>query len=144
MGTRAVERGPTAAAVSEAIRRRRSELGLSQADLAARLADHGRALQVSAVSKMEAGDRRVDVDDLVGLAAALEVTAEQLLSGDTDDPEIVRHADALMPVVEAAREVREVTQLSYRQIGDALSFLGALLDRVDASRLAKGGGRGQR
>lgn len=54
---------------------------MSQQDLSERMADFGRPLQVSAISKIEHGDRRVDVDDLVALALALEVTPNRLLLG---------------------------------------------------------------
>ena len=56
------------------IRARRKELGLSQAELAARL----RMFQ-TAVSKMETGEREVTVTELQRLAEALGVDAADLI-----------------------------------------------------------------
>lgn len=111
MGTRAVERGPVAEGVASRAKSRREELGLSQRGLADRLAAEGRPMQPSAVSKVEAGDRRVDVDDLVALAAALETTTSYLLTGErVPDPsdvtldELVENEDRLGAVMSAAMD----------------------------------------
>ncbi len=89
MGTRAVEKGRIAEAVAvnvEAVRRKR---GLSQQQLAGRLADLGRPMQASAVAKVESGDRRVDVDDLAAFAVALNVPVARLLLPDVDEDGLV-------------------------------------------------------
>jgi transcriptional regulator with XRE-family HTH domain len=89
MGTRAVEKGRIAEAVAEnveAVRRRR---GLSQQQLATRLAELGRPMQASAVAKVESGDRRVDVDDLAAFAVALNVPVARLLLPDVDEDGLV-------------------------------------------------------
>ncbi|MET8766303.1 helix-turn-helix transcriptional regulator [Streptomyces sp. NPDC004658] len=70
----------------------RAARGLSLRELAARLASAGHSLSADAINKIEngreAGDerqvRRVDVDDLHALAAALNVRPEQLWAGPAD------------------------------------------------------------
>lgn len=145
MGTRAVERGPVADTVSESVRVRREELGLSQQRLAELLAEHGRPMQTTAVSKIESGDRRVDVDDLSALAEALEVTPAQLLSGDvteTRSRELLKHEAALGPVHVAAQKARDKTGLPLSAVLDYLRLADAST-RMQAS-LRKGSTRGKR
>ena len=82
MGTNAVTRGPVSTTVAtnvQAIRKRRN---MSQQDLARALAELGRPMQPSAIAKIEAGDRRVDVDDLAALAVALNVSVARLMVPD--------------------------------------------------------------
>ncbi|MFI1678799.1 helix-turn-helix domain-containing protein [Streptomyces sp. NPDC020607] len=50
-------------------------------ELSARLAKLGRPILPSGITKLEQGQRRVDVDDLVALAVALQVTPTRLLMG---------------------------------------------------------------
>lgn len=65
--------------VGDNVRRLRlaREWGLAQ--LSAYLTDVGHPMSVPVISKMELGERGVDVDDLVGLARALAVPPAQLL-----------------------------------------------------------------
>jgi hypothetical protein len=49
--------------------------------LSSRMARIGRPVQKSGLSKIEAGDRRVDADDLIALAVALDVNPNVLLLG---------------------------------------------------------------
>ena len=77
MGTRAVERGPVAKRVAENVRALRGRVTVRE--LSERLAKAGRPILPSGVVKIEQGDRRVDVDDLVALALALDVTPNRLL-----------------------------------------------------------------
>jgi transcriptional regulator with XRE-family HTH domain len=79
MATRPVEIGPTGRQTAANIERLRVALGLSQRDLAARLTDLGRPTPGTALSKIERGERRVDVDDLVAFAVALGVSPATLL-----------------------------------------------------------------
>ncbi len=66
-------------------------------ELSARLTKLGRPILPSGITKLEQGKRRVDVDDLVALAAALRVTPTRLLlgppptDGTAEDP---AHEDA--------------------------------------------------
>jgi len=57
----------------------RTAHGLNQPQLAERMQDLGQPMHATAVSKIEQRDRRVDVDDLVALAAALNASPNRLL-----------------------------------------------------------------
>lgn len=101
MGTKATEVGPTATRVASNIKRiredRRPRMTLD--DLSARLEELGRPILKSGLSKIENGDRRVDVDDLVAIAVALGVTPNALLL----DPEADSARMALTPARETSR-----------------------------------------
>ncbi len=56
--------------------------GLSQQQLVARLAELGRPMAQTGLSRLEEGKRRIDVDDLVALAIALNVSPSRLLLPD--------------------------------------------------------------
>ena len=95
MGTRAVQQGAIGEAVARNVRAVRDRRGLSQAQLAAATGDLGRPLLPTAIAKIEAGDRRVDVDDLAVLAAALNVAPARLLVPDEGMDDVVAVAPAL-------------------------------------------------
>lgn len=79
MGTNPVQRDATAETVSANVKRLRKEKNLGLRGLANKLGDAGRPLGHSAVDQIEKGTRRVDVDDLIALAAALDVSPITLL-----------------------------------------------------------------
>jgi len=79
MGTNPVKRDATAYTVSANVKRLREKRNLALRGLAKKLADLGRPLTHTAVDQIEQGGRRVDVDDLVALAAALDVSPITLL-----------------------------------------------------------------
>lgn len=56
---------------------------MTQRELSVRLGELGRPMLPSVVAKIEAGERRVDVDDLVALSIALNVQPSRLLLPDT-------------------------------------------------------------
>ncbi|MFF1417465.1 helix-turn-helix domain-containing protein [Streptomyces sp. NPDC058280] len=89
MATRALEIGPAGQHAARAVARLREARGWSQPQLADRLAAAGSVISKSMLSKVEAGARRIDVDDLVVLATALEVSVNALLP-----PQERRGADA--------------------------------------------------
>jgi hypothetical protein len=64
--------------------RLRTERRLSTPRLSAALKELDRPIAATGITKIEKGDRRVDVDDLVALAAALSVTPVQLLEPPTE------------------------------------------------------------
>jgi len=82
-----VFKGPASEALSANVREVRDARKLSQAELAARMTDLGRSTQATAIAKLEGGDRRVDVDELVILSAALNVSLARLLAGADPDPD---------------------------------------------------------
>lgn len=89
MGTHAVQRDATAETVSANVKRLRTQQNLGLRGLSKKLGEVGRPLGHSAVDQIEKGTRRVDVDDLVALALALDVSPITLLMPDmpgADDP----------------------------------------------------------
>jgi len=83
-GRRAVEVGPVGSNVAVNVRRIRKVRGLTTRQLSARLAEAGRPIPASGITRIEQELRRVDVDDLTALAAALGVRATQLLLPPSD------------------------------------------------------------
>lgn len=65
--------------VAQNVVRIRKARGLNQRELAALLEKYGRPMLATVISKIERGDRRIDVDDLVAFAESLGVTPESLL-----------------------------------------------------------------
>jgi transcriptional regulator with XRE-family HTH domain len=76
---RANDLGPTGTAVAANVARIRNVLGLSTYKLSALLADLGRPISASAITRIEGGNRRVDTDDLMALAVAFDVPPAALL-----------------------------------------------------------------
>jgi transcriptional regulator with XRE-family HTH domain len=72
----------------------RDDRNLTYAELARRTGDAGRPIPVLGVRRIEAGERRVDVDDLMALAAALDVPPATLLMPDTTPTEWEAPVDA--------------------------------------------------
>ena len=71
--------GPTGEHVAHTVRKFREARNLGYAELSRRLATVGRKIPPLALRRIEAGERRVDVDDLVALALALDVAPVALL-----------------------------------------------------------------
>ncbi|MFE3522223.1 helix-turn-helix domain-containing protein [Streptomyces sp. NPDC059161] len=69
----------TGKTVAANVRRLRAQLGLTTQQLAERLTPLGRPIIANAITKIEQGRRRVDVDDLMALSIALGVTPNTLL-----------------------------------------------------------------
>jgi transcriptional regulator with XRE-family HTH domain len=65
--------------VARRVRELRRERSLTLAQLAARLAELDRSYNLSTLSRIEQGQRRVDTDDLVALALALDVPPNAIL-----------------------------------------------------------------
>lgn len=78
--------GNTNAHVATNLRRARQSAGLDLRELASRIQRAGRAISHSAISKIENGERRVDVDDLVVFAYVLDTTPAALLTPPDDAP----------------------------------------------------------
>lgn len=79
MASNAVITGPTADQVAKNIKRIRNARQLDQKAVSARLAEVGRPMLPTVVSKIERGERRIDVDDLIAFALALNVAPVALL-----------------------------------------------------------------
>lgn len=76
---RANEVGPSGRRAAENLETLREDRRLSQDELAAAAGRLGRPMTRQIVSKTEATDRRIDVDDLMAFAVALGVTPNRLL-----------------------------------------------------------------
>lgn len=87
MAGRAIEIGDVGKQVAAAVADLRKRRGWDQKRLAELVTEAGRPMSASMVGKVEAGARRVDVDDLVAFAFALEVSAARLLLSAHRDPE---------------------------------------------------------
>jgi hypothetical protein len=91
MAGRAKEPGPSSARVAANLRKiRLSRDGLSTAALSRRLGLIKQPILDTGITKIEKGDRKVDVDDLVALAVALGVTPNRLLLPEIDLPAVTR------------------------------------------------------
>jgi transcriptional regulator with XRE-family HTH domain len=96
---RANEVGPSGQRAARNLEQLREERRLNQDELAARAGRVGRPMTRQIVSKTEAADRRIDVDDLVALAIALGTTPNRLLlPGSAGEGELV----ALTPEVQVS------------------------------------------
>lgn len=81
-----IPHGPTAIRVRRNIAALRRKRGFSLRELAARMKSAGRPLTATGIMRVESGARRVDCDDLMAFAIALEVTPIRLLlPGSADD-----------------------------------------------------------
>jgi transcriptional regulator with XRE-family HTH domain len=85
MGTNAVQRGATAETVRANVKRLRGDQNLGLRALSDRLEKIRPSLRHSTIDAIERGARRVDVDDLMALALALNVTPITLLMPVVDD-----------------------------------------------------------
>ncbi|MFE6816024.1 helix-turn-helix domain-containing protein [Streptomyces sp. NPDC057677] len=79
MAARTTSIGPAGQHVAQAVARLREARSWDQAALVARLAAEGLAVSQPILSRVEAGTRRVDVDELLALAVALGVAPAALL-----------------------------------------------------------------
>ncbi|GAA3900048.1 hypothetical protein GCM10023084_60670 [Streptomyces lacrimifluminis] len=81
MATRSLEIGPAGKRTARTIEILRTERGLAQRELAARVTALGRPMSNTMLSRIERAQRRCDIDDLVALAQALRISPLALLQG---------------------------------------------------------------
>jgi transcriptional regulator with XRE-family HTH domain len=81
--------GDTAREVATNLKRVRQEAGLTQGELSQRVGELGWKIPPAAIGKIETNDRRVEVDDLMVLSVALDVSPLALLMPWTTRPGIV-------------------------------------------------------
>ncbi|MGO9101838.1 MAG: helix-turn-helix domain-containing protein [Mycobacterium sp.] len=138
MGTNAVQRDATAETVSANVKRLRTQQNLGLRGLSKKLGEIGRPLGHSAIDQIEKGTRRVDVDDLVALALALDASPLTLLRPPTDGPlaEIpVTGVEGRVPVGSFQEWLR-----GYHSITPGLStlaFMGNALQKWEQARWIK-------
>ncbi|MFE3786982.1 helix-turn-helix domain-containing protein [Streptomyces goshikiensis] len=84
--------GPMGSTLTENVRRLREAQRLTYVELSDRLTEAGRPIPVLGLRRIERGERRVDVDDLIALALVFNVSPGSLLlphekpAGDPSDP----------------------------------------------------------
>jgi transcriptional regulator with XRE-family HTH domain len=78
------ELNATGISVAQTTRFHRERLGMSYSQLSRKLSAVGRSIPSIGLARIEAGNRRVDVDDLMALALALEVSPITLLMPTAD------------------------------------------------------------
>ncbi len=102
MAEKRIEPGPLATQVAETVRRVREDRGLTYAKVAERLLEAGRPIPVLGLSRIERGDRRVDIDDLVALARVFRVPPLLLLFPFDQTPEVEVVPGERVPTWDAA------------------------------------------
>lgn len=90
--------GTTGETVRENVARYRESQNLTYADLSRRLTELERPIATLGLSRIEKGERRVDVDDLVALAAALRVSPTSLLMPRAEGEDEEVQATAVEPM----------------------------------------------
>jgi hypothetical protein len=79
MAGKSTELGPIGVNVTHTVRQFREERRLGYAELSRQLAEIGREIPPLGLRRIESGERRVDVDDLVALAVVFDVSPLALL-----------------------------------------------------------------
>lgn len=88
MATNEVPRGPVSGYVVENVKRLRADRRWSLAEMSEKMKEVGRPMLSSGLHRLEQGKRRIDADDLVALAAALDVSPISLLMPFTAQGEV--------------------------------------------------------
>lgn len=88
MATNEVPRGPISGYVVENVKRLRAQQRWSFAEFSEQMKRVGRPMLGSGLHRLEQGKRRIDVDDIVALAAALDVSPISLLMPFTSTGEV--------------------------------------------------------
>lgn len=97
------ESGPAASQVARNIQRVRKARQLKQSEVSERLAAAGRPTLPTVVSKIERGERRIEVDDLVAFGRALDVPPVLLLFPLGEEPDVEVLAGQSVPTWDAFR-----------------------------------------
>jgi transcriptional regulator with XRE-family HTH domain len=112
--------------VGQAVKQRREQLGLSYAQLSRLLTRWGRDIPTLGLRRIEAAERRVDVDDLVALALALEVSPITLLMR----PDAREETGIPLPgagVAASAKQFWNWLTANYPMTGSVMAFYSAAL-----------------
>ncbi|MGI8614686.1 MAG: helix-turn-helix domain-containing protein [Nocardioidaceae bacterium] len=104
--------GNTNAHLAANVRAARQAIGMDLRTFAERVKATGRTMSASALSKIENGDRRVDVDDLTVFAFILQTTPAELLTPADDAPVPAGVPDAQFTPEELQRWFRGQVKLT--------------------------------
>ncbi|WP_329597771.1 helix-turn-helix transcriptional regulator [Streptomyces pseudovenezuelae] len=133
MAARAIQIGEAGAHAAAAVAKQRQRRGWDQSRLAQLVTDAGRPMSASVLGKIESGTRRVDVDDLVVIAAALDVPPAQLLPGVQATEDVDPFEEAAAPGTVKARALDDIAALGDLELLDATApTLAALAVRLAA------------
>lgn len=110
--------GPTARTVAHNVKKIRQRKGFTLEDLSEALEDVGQPISNSALSKLERGIRRVDVDDLTALAAVLGVAPNDLLAPEREDEPVLTGVPEGVSVGEATMWLRGRGGISHQELGE--------------------------
>lgn len=107
-------KGTTSAVVAQNVRRLRASRDLRS--VSNHLRDVGWPISVAALSRLENGERRIDVDDLMALAIVLDVSPIRLLlpSAEEDGPTVATGMSPEVNPIEARAWAREEAGLSHQ------------------------------
>ncbi len=83
--------------VATNIRAARQSIGMDLRTMSVKLTEVGRKISPSGISKIENGDRRVDVDDLTAIAYLLRTTPAALLTPPSDGVEVTGVSSRFLP-----------------------------------------------
>jgi len=119
MAGKRLELGPTGEAVAHNIATARKWQNLTWTDVSRRLEERGRRIPPLGIRRIEEGERRVDADDLVAIAAALEVSPATLLMPPTSTPDTKAVASGIEPT-DALELWRWITATAGRPPGSAV------------------------
>lgn len=110
--------GPTGNTVASNVRRLRKKHGLEYTQLADRLAELKRPIPTLGLRRIEAGDRRVDADDLVALAVALDTNPNALLLPPSENADHVLTVTGvgMRPAWQVWKWGRGEFPLTYKQV----------------------------
>jgi len=124
--------GATGRDVALNLKRIRTAAGLTQAELSARISDLGYKILPASIGKIETQDRRVEVDDLMVLAVALDVSPLGLMmpwtSRPTDTVELTAHSGHVLAYDVWRWAMGSVPIETREQYEDALSDVGVFRD----------------
>lgn len=135
MAARSSQIGPAGRHVGQAVARLRDARGWEQRELLEQLAAEGVNVSQPILSRVEAGTRRVDVDELVALAAALDVSVSALLPGEFERAYLNDPVTSTPPEDERRGPVGAALADDVEQLGDLVGMEPTLA--ATAARLAE-------
>jgi len=121
--------GATAPWFAENLRAARERAGISQGALNQKMLDLGYKFHQQTVSKIEAGDRKVDQEEAYALAGLLGTTVEALRR----PPDIAIEGIALTDGARQLSRLRQQAAQVARQYGEQRALLEALVEAVEAA-----------
>ena len=111
----------------EVMKQRRTELGLSQAELAAQVGTDGRQIR-----RYEAGESQPSISVARSIARALGITLDELAGGETRRISLTGHWWACWQSWQNGRETINPHEVEMRQVGDLIQIVATTRGAVSA------------